>query len=196
MVEQEADDALAAAAVRAAADPRVDAGAHLHARQGSRPIASSATASSSSIAASARSGTKTRIVQKFGVRPASIPDYLALVGDSADGFPGLPGWGARSAAGILSLFEHLGADPRRLARMACPVRNAAALARTLTDQRELAYLFRDLATLRTDAPVFESVDELEWKGPRPEFAPLMKRLDAATQSAAEPATDRGRPRLS
>ena len=91
---------------------------------------------------------------KFGVGPASIPDYLALVGDSADGFPGLPGWGAKTTAAVLARYEHLEAIPDSPREWDVPIRNVAGLAVTLAAQRELALLFRDLATLRTSPPVF------------------------------------------
>jgi 5'-3' exonuclease len=186
MVEQEADDALAAAAVRAAADPRVT---QVLICTPDKDLAQ--VVSGNRIVQFDRRKreirTEEEIVQKYGVRPGSIPDYLALVGDSADGFPGLPGWGARSAAGILSRFGHLEQIPDDWRDWHADVRNAATLARTLADHRELVYLFRDLATLRTDASVFESVDELKWTGPTEAFAPLMARLDAAvTAPSAQP----------
>jgi len=108
------------------------------------------------------------IVEKFGVPPASIPDYLALVGDAADGYPGLPGWGARSAAAVLARFGHLESIPRDSRDWAgVNVAKPAALAYTLERQRDHAFLFRDLATLRSDIPLFDSVEELQWKGPVP-----------------------------
>jgi 5'-3' exonuclease len=115
---------------------------------------------------------------KFGVGPESIPDYLALVGDSADGFPGLPGWGARSAALVLERFLHLEGIPERASEWGLPLRNAPVLAQTLAQQRDLAYLFRDLATLRTTAPTFGRADDLRWPGPTPEFEAICRRIDA------------------
>lgn len=109
---------------------------------------------------------------RFGVGPASIPDYLALVGDSADGFPGLAGWGPKSAAAVLGVYEHLESIPESAAEWKMAVRGAAGLAATLAANRQLALLFRDLATLRTEPPVIGGVAELAWKGPEPEFAPL------------------------
>ena len=114
--------------------------------------------------------------EKFGVPPASIPDWLALVGDSADGYPGLPGWGATSAATVLARYEHIERIPRRAAEWDVPVRGAARLASTLADQRELALLFRRLATLREDAPIGVDVDGLRWRGPRAELAAWSERL--------------------
>jgi 5'-3' exonuclease len=119
------------------------------------------------------------VKEKFGVTPASIPDYLALVGDTADGYPGLPGWGAKSSAAVLAKFGHLEAIPPDWREWHVNAANAAALARTLESERDHAMLFRTLATLRTDIPLFESVDELLWNGPTPEFAVLAARFDAA-----------------
>ena len=116
------------------------------------------------------------VQQKFGVLPASIPDWLALVGDSADGFPGLPGWGARSAATVLARYRHLEHIPKLAMEWDVPVRGALRLATTLTEQREHALLFRALATLRADAPIGVDVDALRWTGPRPEFAAWSERL--------------------
>ena len=109
------------------------------------------------------------VKKKFGVLPESIPDYLALVGDSADGYPGLPGWGAKSTATLLGRYKHLEEIPRRAIDWDVSVRSATQLAATLKDQLELAKLFRRIATLAVDAPVSQSVDELEWAGPTPEF---------------------------
>ena len=106
----------------------------------------------------------------------SIPDYLALVGDSADGYPGLPGWGAKSAAAVLAAYTHLEAIPSRASAWSVPVRGAATLSATLEAHREQASLFRHLATLRPDAPTIAGVDELEWRGPRPEFEAVARAL--------------------
>jgi 5'-3' exonuclease len=105
------------------------------------------------------------IREKFGVGPASIPDYLALVGDAADGFPGLPGWGAKSTSTVLARFEHLERIPHDWKEWGVGVRGGARLARSLVEGWDDALLFRKLATLRTDAPTFEDLDELRWKGP-------------------------------
>jgi 5'-3' exonuclease len=105
------------------------------------------------------------VLAKYGVRPASIPDWLALLGDSADGYPGLAGWGAKSAASILSVYTHLEAIPDDPSRWTAKIRGARSLAETLRERREEAYLFRDLATLRTDAPLNRSLDTLRWHGP-------------------------------
>jgi 5'-3' exonuclease len=117
--------------------------------------------------------------RKFGVEPELIPDFLALVGDAADGYPGLPGWGAKSSAAVLAKYGHLDAIPADWRVWSVNAANPAGLARTLERDRDRAFLFRDLATLRVDIPLFDSVDDLRWSGPTPEFAPLAARLDAA-----------------
>jgi 5'-3' exonuclease len=119
------------------------------------------------------------VFQKFGVSPQSIPDYLALVGDAADGYPGLPGWGAKSTAAVLARFVHLESIPADWRDWRVNVGNAGALARTLSVQRDRALLFRTLATLRTDIALFADVDELRWRGPMPAFEALAARLDGA-----------------
>ena len=117
------------------------------------------------------------VVTKFGVPPASIPDYLALVGDSADGFPGLMGWGAKSAAAVLARFGHLESIPADWREWGVNVASPKALSGRLVADREQVLLFRRLATLRTDIPLFDSVGQLQWKGPTADFAPLAARLD-------------------
>jgi 5'-3' exonuclease len=102
--------------------------------------------------------------EKFGVSPESIPDYLALVGDTADGIPGLPGWGAKSTGALLARYVHLDAIPASADDWDVKVRSAAKLAETLGDRMDDAHLYRDLATLRTDADIPEALDELEWRG--------------------------------
>jgi 5'-3' exonuclease len=118
-------------------------------------------------------------VRKFGVLPASIPDYLALVGDAADGYPGLEGWGAKSSAAVLAKFGHLESIPSDWREWRVNAASASALAHTLSEHRERALLFRTLATLRTDIHLFDDVDELRWNGPTPAFAALAARFDAA-----------------
>ena len=120
------------------------------------------------------------MVEKFGVPPASIADYLALVGDSSDGYPGLQGWGAKSAAKVLAKFGHIERIPDDHRQWGVDVARAGMLAAVLKRDRAQAMLFRELATLRTDVPVFDTVDELEWRGPTPAFAALAARLSAAT----------------
>jgi 5'-3' exonuclease len=116
--------------------------------------------------------------EKFGVGPESIPDWLALVGDAADGFPGVPRWGAKSASVVLAHYERLEAIPRDPDAWEVPVRGAASLAASLRDAWDDALLFRELATLRTDADVFDSVEELRWDGPGEQFAEVAEALGA------------------
>lgn len=118
------------------------------------------------------------VVKRFGVSPTSIPDYLALTGDSSDGFPGLLGWGPKSAAAVLHRFQYIEAIPDDWREWKIELRGADRLSRTLAENRELALLFKDLATLRIDAPLFESIDELRWTGPTPGFATLCDALGA------------------
>jgi 5'-3' exonuclease len=178
MVEFEADDALAAAAAAAAADPAVD-----------RVIICTPDKDLAQCVRGTRVvqlNRRTRVtideagvIAKFGVPPASIPDYLALVGDAADGYPGLQGWGAKSTAAILSRFGRLEMIPDDWREWHANVASAAALCRTFTRDREQAFLFRTLATLRTDVPLFEGVEALRWAGPTPAFAAMAARFDAA-----------------
>jgi len=189
MVEFEADDALAAGAAAAAQDERVerviictpdkDLGQSV---RGSRVV---------------QLNRRTRItldeagvVQKFGVSPASIPDYLALVGDAADGYPGLKGWGAKSSAAVLAKFGHLESIPADCREWRVNASNASTLADTLCRERDRALLFRTLATLRTDIPLFSDVERLRWQGPTPAFAELRARLDAATTEGRRPRAGR------
>jgi len=182
MVEFEADDALAAAAAKAALDPSVD---RVVICTPDKDLAQSVRGTR--VVQMNRRTREVRdeagVVAKFGVLPASIPDYLALVGDAADGYPGLPGWGAKSTAVVLARFGHLESIPPDGRTWGVNVASAGTLARTLADQRDRAFLFRDLATLRTDIPLFESVAALEWNGPTPAFAPLAERLDAKIDGA-------------
>jgi 5'-3' exonuclease len=161
MVEFEADDALAAAAAIAADDPRVE---RVFICTPDKDLAQ-CVSGTRIVQLNRRTRTlfdEAGIVEKFGVAPASIPDYLALVGDAADGFPGLPGWGAKSTARVLARWgklEDIPADPRA---WHVPVTNAKSLAATLARERDVALLFRTLATLRTDIPLFDDVETLRW----------------------------------
>jgi 5'-3' exonuclease len=178
MIEFEADDALAAAALAASKDPRVE-----------RVLICTPDKDLAQCVRGTRVVQMDRrkrlirdeaaIVEKFGVPPASIPDYLALVGDSADGFPGLAGWGAKSSAAVLAKYGRLESIPADWRSWGVNAANPASLARTLERDRDLAFLFRDLATLRDDIPLFDSVDDLRWRGPTPAFPPLAARFDAA-----------------
>jgi len=174
MVDQEADDALAAAAAVASADERV---AHVLICTPDKDLAQ--CVSDPRIAQLDRRHGKrldeAAVREKFGVAPSSIPDWLALVGDSADGFPGLPGWGAKSAATVLARYQHIDDIPDEGAGWDVTVRSAPKLAATLASHRAEAKLFLDLATLRIDAPVGE-VDEWRWSGPRSELAEWAERL--------------------
>lgn len=116
------------------------------------------------------------VVARFGVGPASIPDYLALVGDTSDGFPGVPGWGEKASSLVLAKYAHLESIPRIATEWGVPVRGAARLAAALEENRELALLFRRLATLRTDAPVFGDLEDLRWRGPTAAFEQAAQRL--------------------
>ena len=177
MVEFEADDALGAAAAMAAADPRV---AQVVVCTPDKDLAQCVRGGR--VVQLDRRTRETRdeagVVKKFGVPPASIPDWLALVGDTADGYPGLPGWGAVSAATVLARYGHLEDIPKLALEWDVSVRGAMRLAATLAEQREQALLFRRLATLRTDAPLGVDVDGLRWRGPRPAFAAWAERLGA------------------
>jgi 5'-3' exonuclease len=182
MIEFEADDALAAAAARAETDAEVE---KIFICTPDKDLAQSVRGSRvvQLIRRTNVELDEAAVVKKFGVPPASIPDYLALVGDSADGYPGLPGWGAKSTAAVLARFGKLERIPTDWKEWRVNATSAARLAVTLQRQRDLAFLFRDLATLRTDIPVFDSVAELEWKGPTPAFAALAARFDAAGRKA-------------
>src|SRR6202022_3080751 len=168
MVQFEADDALAAAAFAADQDARVE-----------RVIVCTPDKDLAQCVRGTRIvqlNRRTRVtldeagvVRKFGVSPASIPDYLALVGDAADGFPGLPGWGAKSSAAVLAKFAHIESIPLDHREGGGNVANPGARAHTLAQDRDRAFLFRTLATLRTDIPLYSNVDELRWAGPTPAF---------------------------
>lgn len=134
------------------------------------------------------------VIQKFGVRPESIPDYLALVGDSADGYPGLLGWGAKSSSTVLAKFLHLEAIPKDCRSWGVTAMNAASLGATLCRDWENAILFRRLATLRTDIKLFEDIEELRWRGPADGFDALAARLDAARTEPTETKDERKRRR--
>jgi 5'-3' exonuclease len=178
MVEFEADDALAAAASMAAADSRVE---QVIVCTPDKDLAQCVR--DDRVVQLDRRTREIRnasgVQQKFGVAPESIPDWLALVGDNADGFPGLPGWGARSAATVLARYRHLEDIPEQAAQWDVSMRGAERLATTLTQQWERALLFRRLATLRPDAPIGVDVDGLHWKGPRADFADWAERFGAS-----------------
>lgn len=164
MVEFEADDALAAAAVKAARDVRVD-----------RVVICTPDKDLGQCVSGTRIVQLDRrkqivldeagVIAKFGVRPESIPDYLALVGDSADGFPGVRGWGKKAASSVLARYVHIEHIPTDWRQWDASIRSARTLAESLQASMEEALLFRTLATLRTDVPVFDTVEDLLWRGP-------------------------------
>src|SRR5213595_1644412 len=163
-IEFEADDAIGAAAARFAADPAVE-----------RVVICTPDKDMAQCVVDDRVVLRDRrrqitydepgVVAKWGVEPASIPDWLALVGDSSDGYPGLPGWGAKSTAAVLARYGHLEDVPELALRWDITVRGGTALATTLAEQRELALLFRHLATLRVDPSLLDGVASLRWQGP-------------------------------
>jgi 5'-3' exonuclease len=192
MVEFEADDALASAAAAAARDVTVE-----------RVIICTPDKDLAQCVSGTRivqMNRRTRtirdeagVVAKFGVPPASIPDYLALVGDAADGYPGLPGWGAKSAAAVLARYGHLEMIPADWHSWQVNAANAAGLGATLSRERDRALLFRTLATLRSDIMLFDSVNDLRWSGPAPEFAEAGAKLDNAVSEKAPRGTRASRP---
>jgi len=176
MVEFEADDALASAAAKAAKDQHVK-----------QVIICTPDKDLSQCVVGTRIVQLDRrqnalrdeagVIEKFGVKPTSIPDYLAVVGDSADGFPGVSGWGAKAAAAVLSHYTYLENIPQDWRQWPSSIRRARSLAESLFGAWNDALLFRTLATLRLDVPVFETVEDLRWQGPRPEFEAL-RRLES------------------
>ena len=181
MVEFEADDALAAGALKAAEDPSVD---QIIICTPDKDLAQCVRGTR--VVQFDRRKRLIRdeagVIAKFGVVPTSIPDYLALVGDTADGYPGLRGWGAKSSAAVLSRYGKLEDIPADSQAWNVDVTSPKAIAQTLEEQRDLAFLFRDLATLRTHIPLFNSIEELRWKGPTPGFPALAARLDHSLHS--------------
>jgi len=194
MVEFEADDALAAGAAAAEKDDRVE-----------RVVICTTDKDLAQCVRGTRVvqlNRRTRVtmdeqgvVQKYGVAPASIPDYLALVGDLADGYPGLKGWGAKSSAAVLAKFGHLEGIPKDCGEWHVNANGAGALADTLCREWENALLFRRLATLRTDIPLFDDVEELRWNGPKAEFEVIAAELEGAvTATRGEGAAAKGKKR--
>lgn len=177
MVEFEADDALAAAAAKAALDASVE---QVIICTPDKDLGQCVVGDK--IVQLDRRKNEMRneagVFEKFGVAPTSIPDYLAVVGDTADGFPGLTGWGAKAASSVLSVFPHLEDVPRDVKSWRPSIRGAQKLATTLFDNWDDALLFRTLATLRLDVPVFNCIDELKWRGPRSDFEEVCQRLKA------------------
>jgi len=177
MIEFEADDALASAAAKAAPDDRV--------RQViictpdkdlSQCLVGSRVVQLDRRRESLRE--EAGVVAKFGVKPSSIPDYLAVVGDSADGYPGIAGWGSKAAAAVFSRYSHLEDIPKDWRRWDPMIRRARSLAESLFAAWDDALLFRTLATLRVDVPVFSSIDDLLWRGPGEDFKRTCERIKA------------------
>jgi 5'-3' exonuclease len=179
MVPDEADDAIATAVARFGDDPRLE-----------QIVVCSVDKDLSQLVEGSRIVLRDRmrritydeagVIEKFGVPPESIPDYLALVGDSSDGYPGLPGWGAKSAGAVLSKFRHIDAIPASALDWELDIRNASRLAATLEERRDEALLYRTLATLNRDSDLGETtrtLDDLEWHGvPRASFIGLCDEL--------------------
>jgi 5'-3' exonuclease len=175
MVYYEADDALASAAAKAAQDSRVN-----------QVLICSPDKDLSQCVVGTRIVQLDRrrdilrdeagVIAKFGVTPNSIPDFLAVVGDSADGYPGIPGWGQKAAAACLSRYPHLQDVPKTWQEWHSSIKKARSLCDSLFSHWEDALLFRTLATLRLDTPVFDNIDALRWNGPRSEFEALCDRL--------------------
>jgi 5'-3' exonuclease len=187
----EADDALASAAHRAASDERVS---QVLICTPDKDLAQSVRGTRV-VQVNRRTGVvrdESGVIEDFGVPPESIADYLALVGDSADGFPGLRGWGPKSASLLLARYRHLENIPKDAALWDVVVRSAPRLAESLIESWNDALLFRTLATLRQDVPVFDSVDELCWKGPRADFDTVAERLKAQDLRDAVKAASAGR----
>jgi 5'-3' exonuclease len=178
MVQYEADDALATAAARYQAEPAVE---------------QILIGSPDKDLAQAVSGTRVvcwdrrrnivydeeGVLQKYGVRPQSMPDWLALVGDTADGYPGVPGWGEKSASAVLSRYKHLDFIPGDFLQWGLAPARAQRLAQSLQSHQEEAHLFRRLATLRTDVPLPEQLPDLEWKGAHGRLKVLCQQLGDA-----------------
>jgi 5'-3' exonuclease len=177
MVEFEADDALASAAAKAAQDGRVG---QVFICTPDKDLGQCVTGTQ--VVQMDRRKELVRdeagVVAKFGVSPQSIPDYLAVVGDSADGFPGVAGWGQKAAALVLSQYPHLENIPKDFQRWHPSIKKARALSESLFGAWNDALLFRTLATLRLDVPVFDTVEDLRWNGPLPTFEDQCRRLKA------------------
>jgi 5'-3' exonuclease len=177
MVEFEADDALSSAAAKSAADRQVN---RVFICTPDKDLAQSVAGTRVVQMDRRREVVRDEagVISKFGVKPGSIPDYLAVVGDSADGYPGIKGWGAKGAASVFSLYPHLEDIPKDWQKWDSSIRKARPLSESLFGAWDDALLFRTLATLRLDVPVFESIDDLRWTGPRVNFQKFAERLKA------------------
>jgi 5'-3' exonuclease len=177
MVDVEADDALASAAAALRDQPDVD---QVRIHTVDKDLAQ-CVVGSKVVQVDRRKEVvldDAGVVAKYGVEPESIPDWLALVGDSADGFPGIAGWGKATASSVLARYRHLEQIPVDGLKWDVRVRGQVGLAKALVENLKLVLLFRDLATLRIDPPVVENVDDLRWTGPLPEFAEVCERVGA------------------
>ena len=176
MMEFEADDAIASAVARWKSDPRLESIVICSVDKDLMNLVEGARV----VVWDRRRGityAEEDVIERFGVPPASIPDYLALVGDSADGIPGVPRWGAKSTATVLSEYGRMEAIPESYDDWSVKVRGGAGLARNLADSRQAAGLYKTLATLRTDAPIADDLDEIRWKGaPRGDYRALCDEL--------------------
>ncbi len=178
MVEFEADDAMGAGAAMAAADPRVE---RVFICTPDKDLAQCVSSDGRIVQFDRRKRQlidHEGVIEKYGVLPESIPDYLGLVGDTADGFPGLAGWGAKSASTVLARYVHIEDIPLASGQWDVAVRGAVKLAATLAENLDDALLFRRIATLDLVGPDVGTVDDIEWKGTQPGWAEFCKRIDA------------------
>jgi len=193
MIPYEADDALAAGALLAAADDRVE---QVMICTPDKDLGQCVTDDARIVQYDRRKQKlidRDAVIEKFGVPPESIPDYLALVGDTADGFPGLAGWGAKSTSTVLARYGHIEDIPHEPGQWDVKVRGAQKLAATLRENYEDALLFRRIATVETDVPDLGTVDDMEWSGPSPDFEAFCETIDGQrlATKAAKLAANRG-----
>ena len=177
MVDFEADDGLGAAARKAALNPDVE---QVIICTPDKDLGQCLTQDEKIIQYDRRKElriTYETVIEKFGVAPESIPDYLGLVGDTADGFPGIKGWGAKSSATLLSHYHHIENIPNDHMEWAMQVRSSQKLSETLNTDYELAILFKLIATIDYEAPTFETVSELKWNGPKDNYENILKSID-------------------
>ena len=177
MVDFEADDGLGAAARKAALNPDVE---QVIICTPDKDLGQCLTQDEKIIQYDRRKElriTYETVIEKFGVAPESIPDYLGLVGDTADGFPGIKGWGAKSSATLLSHYHHIENIPNDHMEWAMQVRSSQKLSETLNTDYELALLFKLIATIDYEAPTFEKVSELKWNGPKDNYENILKSID-------------------
>ena len=178
MIKYEADDGLGAAAHKAIKNPHVE---EVIICTPDKDLGQCLTADEKIIQYDRRKKeriTYQSVIEKFGVPPESIPDYLGLVGDTADGFPGLKGWGAKSSSALLAHYQHIEQIPNDHNDWIPQVRSSQKLSQTLNDDYDLALLFKLIATIDYEAQTFENIDELEWKGPQKDFNKILEKVDA------------------